>query len=383
MTTQNSPTLSPTEITLTDEQSQAISLISSFYADPNRMEFRLGGYAGTGKTTIIKFILTPKQPTDPVLGLNYSMPNIRANVCAFTGKACHVLRKKGIHSAQTIHSMIYDCYEEPKGVMNYDLKTRLDASPNLIIIDEASMLSTELYEHLKSFRVKLLFIGDPGQLEPIGDNPNLMCKTDFTLTHIHRQAALSPIISLASAVRQGFGVKTQSPSGDVLIKSKFVTDSELASVSQIICAKNATRSLLNRRVRVALGREQEPLVQGEKLICLRNSRKQGLFNGLIAYVEDYTDHEAYWKCLLKDEVGKEYHDILVWKKPFFTQLEKMEIPPRDMMHFDYGYAITCHKSQGSEWEHVLVYDEVLFKTDMKRWRYTAITRASNKLTYCI
>ena len=86
---------------------------------------------------------------------------------------------------------------------------------------------------------------------------------------------------------------------------------------------------------------------------------------------------------LKDEVDKLYHNIDVWKKPFLTTLEKLEQPPRGVLYFDYGYAITCHKSQGSEWDHVLVYDEVLFKTDMKRWRYTAITRAAKKLTYCI
>lgn len=373
-----------TNLDLSEEQLEAVSLIANFISPSNfAKEFRLSGYAGTGKTTVIKYILTPKELTEPALGLNYSAPAIRANVCAFTGKAVHVLRKKGIHSAQTIHSMIYDCYEEPKGVINYDLKTKLEGNPNLIIVDEASMLSTELYEHLKSFRVKLLFIGDSGQLEPIGDNPNLMSKTDYALTKIHRQESQSPIITLATRVRQGFGIKGFPECNEISIKSKFITDEEFAKADQVICAKNATRSLINRRIRSALNRTTEPLVQGEKLICLRNNRKQGLFNGLIAYVEDYTDHENYWKCLLKDEVGKEYHDILVWKKPFLTQLEKMEIPPRDMMHFDYGYAITCHKSQGSEWEHVLVYDEVLFKTDMKRWRYTAITRASSKLTYCV
>lgn len=370
------PTLTPPSITLTDEQQTAINSILAWFNGHTPMnhvprhEFKLGGYAGTGKTTIINYLLT-------------EITSIRANVCAFTGKACHVLRKKGIHSSQTIHSMIYDCEENKDGSVSFVLKRRLEGNPNLIIIDEASMLSSDLYRDLLTFNIPLLFIGDPGQLEPVGDNPNLMLAPNYVLTKIHRQALNSPIITLATQVRQGFPVKITDPTGACLVKAKFITDEELSQCSQVICAKNATRSILNRRIRTALGRVDAPLNLGEKLICLRNNRRYAMFNGLICYVEDFTEHEHYWLCTLRDEGDKIYHSIRVWKKPFLTPLEKLEQPPRDMLYFDYGYAITCHKSQGSEWPHVLVYDEIMFKTDMKRWRYTAITRASEKLTYCI
>ena len=366
------------DIQLTIEQQTAIDQILAWFNGHTpdnhvpRHEFKLGGYAGTGKTTIIKHLLS-------------SVISLRANVCAFTGKACHVLRKKGIHSACTIHSMIYDCEELPDGTMTYELKRKLDGNPNLIIVDEASMLSTDLYRDLLTFRIKLLFIGDPGQLEPVGDNPNLMLAPNYVLTKIHRQAELSPIITLASRVREGFPVRlpTPDPTGAVTTKAKFITDEELSACSQVICAKNTTRSLLNARIRKSLGRVNAPIELGEKLICLRNNRRFGMFNGLICFVEDFTDQRDYWLATLRDEVDKTYHGIRVWKKPFLTPLAKDERIPNDMLYFDYGYAITCHKSQGSEWPHVLVYDEVMFKTDMKRWRYTAITRASEKLTYCI
>ena len=363
-------TTQPNEIVLSEEQQKAIDQILTFFKDPTKKEYKLGGYAGTGKTTIIKFLIA------------HPNSGIRPIICAFTGKACHVLRKKGIHEAQTIHSKIYDCYEDPPGIMNYDLKTILEGRPNLIIVDEASMLSLDLYKDLKSFNIKLLFIGDPGQLEPVGEDAHLMKQPDYVLSKIHRQAELSPIITLATNTRQGFPVRLDDPTRTVNIKPKFITDGELAEASQVICAKNATRSLLNNRVRNHLKRIDKIEV-GEKLICLRNNRRYGMFNGLICYVEDYIDKGDFWACTLRDEVDKIYSCIPIWKKPFISTLDENDRCPIYCIQFDYGYAITCHKSQGSEWEHVLVYDEVMYKTDMKRWRYTAITRASEKLTYCI
>lgn len=367
-------------IQLTDEQELALTKVFDwFYNQPNKQEFRLGGYAGTGKTTLVNALLDPMRHAG-------GLAPIKEVVCAFTGKACHVLRKKGIHSAQTIHSLIYDCIENPDGTTEFILKSRIHPSyTNLIIVDEASMISSDLYRDLKTFNIKLLFIGDPGQLEPIGDNPNLMKAPDYVLSKIHRQAALSPIITLAARVRTGGSVLTEDTSGSVIIKSKFVPDDELAQADQVLCAKNATRSLLNTRIRNARGRTVEvPFTVGEKIICLRNNKQFRMFNGLISTV-DAINRETYdsFICNLRDEADKIYYNIPVWKKPFLSQLteDDVKFPPPYLVYCDYGYAITVHKSQGSEWPHVIVYHEVMWKTDMARWCYTAITRAAEKLTY--
>ena len=164
------------DIILTEEQQLAINKILLWFELSQSQEFKLGGYAGTGKTTIIKCLIGPDLSS-----------KIHPVICAFTGKACHVLRKKGLLSAQTIHSLIYDALMDEDGSVTFTLKTRLESRPNLIIIDEASMISADLYRDLRSFGIKLLFIGDPGQLEPIGDNPNLMKQPDYVLTKIHRQ----------------------------------------------------------------------------------------------------------------------------------------------------------------------------------------------------
>lgn len=360
------------EITLTDEQQHAIDLIITWLHNPSTLEFKLGGYAGTGKTTIIKVLLA---------GLT---TELRPAVAAFTGKACHVLRKKGVLQAQTIHSLIYDVEEDKDGSVSFSLRTRLPNNPRLIIIDEASMISSDLYRDLKSFNIKLLFIGDPGQLEPIGDNPNLMKSPDYVLSKIHRQAEKSPIITLASAVRGGSPIRINDSTGIVTIKPRFITDDELASVDQVLCAKNATRSILNRRVRSYLGRLDRPLVEGEKIICLRNNRRFFMFNGLICTVDKINnEYQEFWQCTLRDEADKLYHNIPIWKLPFQRELSDEDKVPGHMIYCDYAYAITVHKSQGSEWDHVLVYDEVMYKCNMMRWRYTAITRAAQKLTYLI
>jgi exodeoxyribonuclease-5 len=124
----------PQQITLTEEQQKAIDLIKAWFIQPEPKEFKLGGYAGTGKTTIIKFLLE-------------NLETSRIEVSAFTGKACNVLQRKGIRIARTLHSLMYDT-QVINGAYIFHLKSRLDMNPALIIVDEASMVSTELYNHL-------------------------------------------------------------------------------------------------------------------------------------------------------------------------------------------------------------------------------------------
>lgn len=355
------------ELCLTEEQDQAIDTVKSWLTSGNP-QFKLGGYAGTGKTTLIKYLLR----------------ELKKNVlcCAFTGKACHVLNRKGV-PAQTIHSLIYNVIELKKGEMTFELKQSLESSPNFIIIDEASMISGELYKDLCSFNIPLLFIGDPGQLEPIGDNPNLMKTPDFVLSKILRQEAENPIIKLATDIRLG-GKLSSINLEQLVVKSKagFGTKHALTA-DQIICAKNKTRCNMNLAIRNTLGHSQGELVVGDKIICLRNNRVLGIFNGQIFFVEKVLS-ETYdsWKVEVRDELDNK-RTLPIFKTPFKEEVDKDLYIPKQFAYCDYAYVITCHKSQGSEWDNVIVYDEWMPPQiwDMKRWRYTAITRAAKKLTY--
>ena len=375
----DAPTLPPkSEITLTEEQQKAVELILAWMKDDlGARSFKLGGYAGTGKTTIIKFIIAE-------LHKQY-----RIVTCAFTGKACNVLQRKGVDS-QTMHSLMYDVdIDDKTGEVSFHKKYTLLF--DLIIVDEASMISTDLYNDLLSFDKKYLFVGDPGQLEPVGDNPNLMAKPDFVLSKIHRQAENSPIITLATSIRQGGPLIVKQVPG-LIIQKKPKTIAEGLNCDQIIVAKNKTRTMFNQAIRASKKLEPNTIVEGEKLICLRNNRNFGTFNGMILFVKKVygtVKSRKTWtdciKCDCEDEVGRRYPSLPIWKKPFIDALDEKEYPKSDTVHCTYGYAITCHKSQGSEWSKVFVFDEWMPPQvwNMARWRYTAITRAAKELIYNI
>lgn len=366
--------ITPPELVLTDEQQAAATTIIEWFTNGTTKQFKLGGYAGTGKTTVIKFLLKELRQKHNVA------------VSAFTGKACNVLQRKGVH-AQTLHSLIYNAVKE-NGVFHFYKRVMMVGDPEIVIVDEASMLSTGLYTDLISFGRKVLFVGDPGQLEPVGDNPDLMADCDIILSKIHRQAESSPIISLANSVRLGGEINFTMVDG-LVVKDKTLTMKECVDADQIICARNKTRQIMNEKIRRWKGLPLDTLVEDDKLICFKNNSEHGVFNGMILYVRKVVETKDNQYILnLEDEVGTRYGEIPVWREPFRENPKynpKQITLPKKTIHCEYGYAITCHKSQGSEWEHVLVYDEWMPAEvwDMKRWRYTAITRASKQLTYCL
>ena len=326
----------------------------------------LGGDAGTGKTTVIRELVNR---------LGY------VSVAAFTGKAASVLRNKGVH-ATTIHSLIYryDSYRE-----EFVLRGSIEPEPNLIIIDEGSMVNMDLFRDLVSFGYKLLFVGDPKQLEPIGDNPNLMKELDFTLDEIHRQAAESPIIQFSQVAAQGLPFQTGSIGDELNIcpAAKFTPEAVLEH-DHTICGFNKTRTNMNTAVRHLLNRTKT-VELGEKMICLQNNHNQGVFNGMMATVIAILDETAtYIKAEVEDEIGTRI--VVKMLKAQIGAPQKVNARQKnygELTLWDYGYVTTCHKSQGSEWDKVLVYEELWDVWDPRRWRYTAITRAANQLTYCV
>lgn len=371
--------MSPPTLVLTEEQNEAIERIIEWYTNGNNQEFHLGGYAGTGKTTIIRVLRERLKA--------------RTCLCAFTGKAVNVLQRKGLTDAATIHSTIYNVIPLRNGGFQFELRGSIEGRPDLIIVDEASMISRELYKDLCSFNLPMLFVGDPGQLEPVGDNPNLMAHTDFVLSKIHRQAELSPIIGFASAIRLGTRTVNDYPfdGEQLLIRPKVGMDMEiLVGADQVICARNRTRVDGNMKFRDHMKRPRTIIGIGDKIIVLRNNPTFNVFNGMILFVDEVLEQTSlYFKLNAHDEIDRKFNDLYIWREPFEKDLPKeFKIPTykdRQLVYCDWGYVITCHKSQGSEWNNVIVWDEWMPAKvwDMKRWRYTAITRAAKKLTYCL
>ena len=362
---------------LSDEQDEALSLILDWIEEKDNAEFRLGGYAGTGKTTLIKEIMK-------ALRDKYAV-----GAAAFTGKAVAVLRKKGVHPSSTLHSLLYHA--------EYDYRTkRMVWTPrtflpyDIVIVDEASMVSNGLYDDLRRYKVKLLFVGDPAQLEPVGDNPNLMRQCDYVLKTIHRQAEKSPILRYARAIREGRRNLPHGKWGNDKVGHLSVVDSmfgiDLNDYDIVICGKNITRHAVNAKRRVQLGRAGNPVV-GESVICLANNKMHGVFNGMTMKITKVFEAsfavQPMFHADLVDDAGEEYYNVPILREFFGKDRKNDSLDARKRtvsIPFDYGYCLTAHKAQGSEWDRVLVIDEPLMG-DHSRWQYTAITRAAKELTH--
>jgi len=351
-------------MSLTSEQKDVLKKIIGNL--DNQQVQTLGGYAGTGKSTILKILLE---------GLARRGRSFCA--AAYTGKATNVLRKKGMH-AQTIHSTIYQPYKDENNETVWFLTDKLTLAEKGVdgfIIDEASMVSKEIHDDLVSFGLPIIYVGDHGQLEPIGTKFNLMQKPMYRLETVHRNAG--EIAHFAEHLRKGNPATTFKGLKQVqVVKESAIEDRHLSSVDQVICAFNKTRVKINERVRVQKKIQYTYLAKGEKVICLRNNKRQGLFNGMQGIVHkihkndrfDFISDSNYFESVHFDpeQFGKDTNQFE------FSQAANP---------FDYAYAITCHKAQGDEWGNVIVYEQRCDKWDNVRWAYTAASRAKSGLIW--
>lgn len=350
-------------IELTEQQKWALYQLVTGVKDKKLPQQTLGGYAGTGKTTIVKYLVK-------------FLPNF--GVAAYTGKAANVLRKKSI-PATTIHSRIYKPFFD-NGAIYWDLNP--DPGCSGFIIDEASMVSEDIYEDLKSFGMPMIYIGDHGQLEPIDSDFNLMEKPDYTLEEIHRNAGDIP--RFAEHLRKGFasrGFKCSDGSVNLIYDKNLSTDF-LLGFDQIICAFNTTRVEINQRVRAAKG-YTDTLHVGEKIMCLRNNRKAGLFNGMQGIVKGLSNGRYGRKFLDFEFDGTTLEGIPYDCSCFGQEKYKIKYGADTPNPFDYAPCITCHKAQGDEFMNLLVIEQKSKKWCHKRWSYTGASRPREKLSWVI
>lgn len=353
------------------EQDNALLEVERWRKAGDTQLFRLFGYAGAGKTTLARHIAE----------------NAGGDVAfaAFTGKAAHVMRQKGCVGATTIHSLIYrpassEGEDEPMFTIRRDAPA---ADADLIIVDECSMVDEDLGRDLLSFKKPVLVLGDPAQLPPVkGGGYFTEGEPDFMLTEIHRQAADNPIIRLSMAIREGAHFDEQSDQCRLLSKRDITTD-QIMEADQILVGANRTRKRYNDRLRELHGHTDDTPEAGEKLVCLRNNKKKGLLNGGIWTVDRrMSPRGGRVRFSVRPDEGGKAVNVSV-PRPFFTQgPESVPWPQRKGAdEFDYGYALTVHKAQGSQWDDVVLFDEsFMFREHGARWLYTGVTRAAERLT---
>jgi exodeoxyribonuclease-5 len=365
------------------QQEKALSTFEQWYRDfragtADRPFFYLAGYAGTGKTTLAEHLAS----------------HIEGMVLfgAYTGKAAQVMREKGNPTAQTIHSMLYRWEGDSEdGRPHFRVQ---DDSPlrgaSLVVLDECSMIGEEMARDILSFGAPVLVLGDPAQLPPVGGEGYFTAQDpDVLLTEVHRQALESPIIQFATAARNGERLPREQFEKAQVMPRGDLTPERALQANQVITATNRKRHATNSRVRVLKGYQGLYPLNGERLICLRNDQETGLHNGSqVIVTSDPEYHGDYITYTVKDDQGHQHTvDALA---AYFDNPEavgKMSFYERvNYQEFDYAYAITCHKAQGSQWDDVLVIYENVRKWDQEtkqRWMYTAITRAAERLTVAL
>ncbi len=357
----------------TPDQDQALKAAARWLETRSSPQiFRLFGFAGTGKSTLARHLAA--HVDGPV------------SFAAFTGKAALVMRSKGCDDARTIHSLIYQATEseteEPSFVLNEDSEA---ARAKLIIVDECSMVDEELGRDLLSFGRKVLVLGDPAQLPPIkGGGFFTEAEPDAMLTEVHRQAADNPIIRLSMTVREG-GRIAPGAYGETHVVSRGELDPQrVTQADQVLVGMNKTRRAYNRRLRELRGFSGAFPKSGEKLVCLRNNRKKGLLNGALFTVKSsgaLRTRKVRMLVVAEEGSGKPQRVGVI---PQFFEDGEGEIPyalRKDSDEFDFGYALTVHKAQGSQWDDVALFDESFaFREHRARWLYTGVTRAAKRLT---
>lgn len=403
-------------VDLTAEQEAAVAHVVDWL---DNFEFqrvpikRMIGPAGTGKTTVLKEIARRTRR--------------RMRFCAFAGKAAMVLRTKGCDEAETIHKAIYEPrgqsvkhYQEElaklEGITNAAERATHEAkleqmriamqTPGFVKrlpsefhtrtawgIDEVSMVDRFLGEDLMSYGFPVLAVGDPCQLPPVAGTGFFFppgFKADVELKQIHRQAAGSPVLRIATAIRNGQRIP-YGRLGDCQVVDKMPL-SEYLSYDQVLCGTNKMRQQVNTALRKIKGR-QKVMEPGEKLICLQNNYEVGVMNGSqweVVKCVPWTDTKGnvFYRAHIKslDEPGVEIKTALIHLNPLLEGHPKFDKHWTPMLTgtptalvMTYGYCMTVHKSQGSQWNTVAIIDDWTGNS-YKEWLYTGVTRAAQRMT---
>lgn len=364
----------------------------------------ISGFAGSGKSTLIKFIIDAL-PINPEKDVAY---------CAFTGKAATVLQSKGCQNAITAHKLLYRAKPMPNGTYKFIPRIIGEIEYKVIVIDEVSMLPKPMWDLLMKHNIYILATGDPGQLPPVNpeDDNHMLDNPHVFLDEIMRQSQDSEIIRLSMHIREGLPLSTFGCEGQQvqIFNKSDVVSGMYDWADQILCATNAQRTQINNFVRQQKGFGPEPEV-GDKVISLRNhwdfassSGDWALTNGSIGTIEYMTERPIWVPNYIYDKgpIPYLFTDVVLDDGDKFNSIPidynslkngEMTLNPKqtymlnrqkDLLdapyEFAYAYAITCHKAQGSSWPKVLVFEEWFPNTaeDHKRWLYTAITRAEDK-----
>ena len=390
---------------LNEKQKNGLTLALQRYKNKEKYTV-IAGYAGAGKSTLVRFIIEELK--------TYGVKETDVCFACFTGKAAQVLLKKGNKNVITLHKLLYKSIPKESGgfvrIPNPSIPYKI------VVVDEVSMAPKTLMDLLFKHNVYVICLGDPFQLPPVDkkEDNHLLDAPHIFLDEIMRQAQESEIIQLSMAIRENRPIEAFQGKEVQILNKEELNTGMLTWADQILVATNATRVSINAQMRKLLNFGEQPQ-DGDKIICLRNywdcfsDNEEPLVNGTIGILKDSFLTKRYLPSIVKSTDGLSHIDLIMgdfisdsgmyfhslemdkkmidtgefsldWKTVY--QLNRNPktrgIPP---LEFTYGYAITCHKAQGSEWDKVLVIEEKFpfDRIEHARWLYTAVTRSSEKL----
>ncbi|MDC2621682.1 ATP-dependent DNA helicase [Bacteroides ovatus] len=465
------------KITLKDGQQRAFELLQDFIRNKDKKVFILKGYAGTGKTTMMKVLIE-----------ELKRRNLYFSLLASTGRAAKILSNTTGQQAATVHGTIYKYNDlnqnleeliqqrEAKGVdssgqllLNFELNPVSHTNRTeewYYIVDEASMISdkedaTAVQASFGSGRLlkdlldydskgKFLFVGDACQLPPISQkvSPALSLQyfkdvfsilaSEVELTEIVRQDKGNDIVLSSQKIRRLYA----NPQPWKWAKFPFrgcknihIVNSQVELIqlyiqrikkkglnnSTLLCYSNRQCDTITQIVRPSLNINSAELAIGDLLLVTQNNYVSGLMNGDLVVVESVTHKEVragltFLNVMVKELFTEKSYsqlmiaDILYQNQINLSQIQQKELfidfykrmkqrgirqgkdefnrqmmkdPYLNALRAVFGYALTCHKAQGGEWEYVFLdiprSVPCIEKPYVYQWIYTAMTRAKQEL----
>lgn len=364
-------------VVYTSEQAQFIDVVKNFYYNqiPRRDYLVLTGLPGVGKSFIVSKI-------QEELGLG--------DECVYavrTGKAATVLQSKGVKCV-TIHRLIYDL--EDSSNLTFRRKEKLDKDYKLFIIDEFSTVDDVMTDDLMSYGVPIIMVGDADQLPPIGKETYYLSNPDFKLTEIIRQKQDSYIVKLARGILKGkmpkYGTFGIDGNKITIIKRADLTFEIMKEADQVICGTNKTRLQVNEFFRKKNKCFDYLPEVGEKLIITKNCWNDivgdmPIINGTTGTVKKIKDTpNDYCIILFQPDYTDECKALRVDKSFFLGKTPRKD---SDYVTCEWGYCITVHKAQGSEYNKVVFIADKMPKDIFIRFLNTGVTRAKEEVVLVV
>lgn len=394
---------------LNPEQEFIVNEAVNWFLNSNEQVFQYDGPPGSGKSVVLNEIVRR-------LGLDI---NTQVAPMSFIGAASLVMRTKGLYTAKTAHSWIYEVYKVPRkdsttGMIIYKKdgepyytykfrpRTSLGPTIELIIIDEAYCMPRSMRPVIESFGIKILACGDQNQLPPVKDAPAYLVDGKiYHLTRVMRQIGIEDIVNIAYKAMIGAPLMNGYYGNSMVIDREDLTDSMLLWADVIITGTNKTRDKINNHIRYLRGYKGLLPNYGERVVCRNNNwdniafdnygNEISLVNGLIGTVINQPGIDTFnaktrtfgmsfmpdlAQCIFHCDANYDYmiSDSLV------RSAIKNDISELGQM-FEFAYAITCHISQGSQFHKVIYIEESMGGNIQSCLNLVGATRADQQLIY--